>query len=101
MAPSSIIELWIEEDRLPIEVGDEGGVDFAAIDRLQNRDHGFRRIEATDVDMDSALCSPHPGFFLRSSAGHDDTSLLPFIDKLVPQYLIISYELVSRRIGNV
>jgi len=75
VAPSAIIELRIEEDRFPIEVRDKDGIDRAAVDRLQDRHHGLGWIEATDVDMDSIARSPCPGFLLRSSAGHDDTSL--------------------------
>jgi hypothetical protein len=89
VAPSPIIELRIEEDRLLIEVGDESGIDLAAVDRLQDGHHGFRRLEATDIDMESVGRSPYPGFPLWSGASHNDTSLMPFAYKSVPQYLIM------------
>ena len=72
MAPSAIIELRIEEDRFAIEMSDEDGINLATVDRLQDRDHGLGRIEATHVDMDSITRTPYPAFLLRSSAGHDN-----------------------------
>jgi hypothetical protein len=82
VAPSPVIELGIEEDRFLIEVGDEGGIDIAAIDCLQNGDHGLRWREAADIDMDGVRHPPYPGFFLWSSASHDDTSpMLLMINK--------------------
>ena len=70
MTPSAIIQLRIEKDRLAIEVGDQCGINLAAIDGLQNCDHGFRRLKTTYVDMDGVGRSPFPGFLLRSSAAH-------------------------------
>jgi hypothetical protein len=34
VTPSPVIELWIQEDRFSIEVGDEGGIDLTAVNRL-------------------------------------------------------------------
>jgi hypothetical protein len=73
VTPSPIVELRIEEDRFPIEVSDERGIDFAAVDGLENRDHRLRRLKATNVDMDGIVRPPYPGFALRSTASHDDT----------------------------
>lgn len=99
MVPSPIVELRIEEDRVPIEVSDEGGIDLAAVDRLQNRDHRLRRLEAADIDMDGVGRSPYPGFRLRPSATHIDTPSMPSVDKSVPQYLIMRYGFMSHGSG--
>ena len=81
MTPSPIVELWIEKDRFPIEMGDEGGIDLAAVDRLQNRDHGLWRFKAAQVQMDGVGRSPYPGFLLRSNTSHDDAPLMFIINR--------------------
>jgi hypothetical protein len=99
VAPSPVIKLGIEEDRFLIEVGDQGGIDLAAVDRLQNGDHGFRWRKAPDIDMDGVRRPPYPGFFLGPSASHE-TPHHAFSDKSVPQYLNMRYGLVSDGNGD-
>ena len=67
MAPAAVLELRTKEDRLLIEMADQGGVDFAAFDGLQNHSRRFRRLKAAQVDMDGVGGSPFPGAIGRSS----------------------------------
>jgi hypothetical protein len=69
VTPAAILELRIEKDRLSIEIADQSGIDFAAFNGLQNRDHRLRGLQAAQVDMDGVGGSPFPGTIGRSSVG--------------------------------
>ncbi len=68
--------LPIEKDRFAIEVGNEGGIDLAAVDRLQDRNNGLRRFEAAQVHMHRIGRPPYPGIFRGSSASHSEAPFL-------------------------
>jgi len=57
-------------------VGNEGGIDLAAVDRLQNRNHELRRFEAAQVNMHRIGRQPHPGILRCSSASYGEAPFL-------------------------
>ncbi len=67
VAPAALLELRIKEDRFPIEMADQGGVDVAAFDGAQDRDHRLRRLHAAQVEVHGVGGAPHPGPVLRAS----------------------------------
>src|SRR5262245_39987111 len=75
VAPSAIVELGIEEDRLAIEVGDQRGIDFAAVDHAKDRDHRLRRFQPAQVDVSCLGHAPQPRAVIGSPATHAAASL--------------------------